>query len=140
MDTLLESLAGGFDQLALREAAGLGALRREALARSLEVGLPGPRAERWKYTSLRALERRAFAHAGAPVAIDPTLLASIPAPRLVFVNGRLVPALGDTAALPASVLPSRPSRCVPRPVWVLPRRPTTKPTRQPVPVPQGTGF
>ena len=94
MSALLESLAAGFDG---------DAARRAALDAALRDGLPGPRTEAWKYTSLRALERRAFAHAGVPVAIDPALLAGIPGPRLVFVNGRLSPALGDIAGLPASV-------------------------------------
>src|SRR3546814_9017937 len=47
-----------------------------------------PRSEAWKYTPLRALERRAFAPVEAAVAaFDPALIADIPAPRLVFVNG-----------------------------------------------------
>jgi Fe-S cluster assembly protein SufD len=93
MSALLESLAAGFE--------GDGA-RRAALDAALRDGLPGPRTESWKYTSLRALERRAFA-AAAPVAVDPALLAAIPSPRLVFVNGRLDPALGDVSALPPTV-------------------------------------
>ena len=66
MGTLLDSLATGFD--------GDDA-RRAALDDALRDGLPGPRSERWKYTSLRALERRSFApadlhlHAGQPVTI-----------------------------------------------------------------------
>jgi Fe-S cluster assembly protein SufD len=93
MSALLESLAAGFE--------GDGA-RRAALDAALRDGLPGPRTESWKYTSLRALERRAFA-AAAPVAVDPALLAAIPSPRLVFVNGRLDPALGDVSALPPTL-------------------------------------
>ena len=46
MSTLLESLAAGFDG---------DAARREALDALLRDGLPGPRTEAWKYTSLRAL-------------------------------------------------------------------------------------
>jgi len=94
MSALLDSLAAGFDG---------DASRRAALDAALRDGLPGPRAERWKYTPLRALERRAFVQAAEPVAIDPALLAGIPAPRLVFVNGRLDPALGDVSALPPTV-------------------------------------
>ena len=52
MSTLLESLAAGFDGDAARRAA-LDALLRD--------GLPGPRTEAWKYTPLRALERRRLA-------------------------------------------------------------------------------
>ncbi|MCW5580282.1 MAG: Fe-S cluster assembly protein SufD, partial [Luteimonas sp.] len=58
------------------------------------------RSERWKYTSLRALERRSFGTAIATPAIDPDALADIPAPRLVFVNGRFDAALSHPDALP----------------------------------------
>ena len=80
------------------------AARREALEQALRDGLPGPRNEAWKYTSLRALERRSFTPAPTtPVEADPALLAAIPAPRLVFVNGRHAAALSDLSGLPAGV-------------------------------------
>lgn len=95
MSTLLQSLASGFHG---------DAARREALDQVLRDGLPGPRSEAWKYTSLRALERRSFAPAPAePATVDPALLDGIPAPRLVFVNGRHAPALSDLDGLPAGV-------------------------------------
>src|SRR5690606_20155061 len=72
--TLLTSLAEGFSGSAARKAA-LDAVLRD--------GLPGPRTEAWKYTPLRALERRSFVPPAA-TAIDPALLAGIPAPRMVF--------------------------------------------------------
>src|SRR3546814_2862902 len=60
-----------------------------------------PRSEAWKYTPLRALERRAFAPVEAAVAaFDPALIADIPAPRLVFVNGVHDAAHSDADALP----------------------------------------
>ncbi len=90
MSALLQSLASGFEG-----DAG----RRAALDAALEDGLPGPRSEAWKYTPLRALERREFAGSDAVAEIDPALLADIPAPRLVFVNGRHAPALSDQAGL-----------------------------------------
>lgn len=90
MSTLLDSLASGFQ--------GAGA-RRAALEAALRDGLPGPRSEAWKYTSLRALERRSFVGASMPPAVDAALLADIPAPRLVFVNGRCSTTLTDTAGL-----------------------------------------
>jgi len=106
MSALLDSFATAFAGLAQPDAADLGPFRRAALDAVLREGLPGPRSEAWKYTSLRALERRAFAPAGeAPVdaaALD-ALLASIPAPRMVFVDGRFDAARSDTAALPAGV-------------------------------------
>lgn len=95
MSALLDSLADGFDGAPAR---------RTLLDAALATGLPGPRSEAWKYTSLRALERRQFARADgdAPV-VDPALLADIPAPRLVFVNGRPAPALSDPGPAMAGV-------------------------------------
>jgi Fe-S cluster assembly protein SufD len=76
MSALLDSLASNF----------AGDDRQRALLDDvLRDGLP-QRAEAWKYTSLRSLERRSFMPAQA-VAVDATQLAEIPAPRLVFVNG-----------------------------------------------------
>lgn len=103
MTPLLESLAAGFDALALRDAGGLAAARRAALAQALESDLPTLRQERWKYTSLRALERRRFAVDGAPVALDAGALALPAAPRLTFVNGRFAAALSDFSGLPDGV-------------------------------------
>lgn len=89
MSALLDSLAAGFDG---------DSARRAALDAMLAAGLPGPRSESWKYTSLRALERRSFAAPAADVDVDPALLADIPTPRLVFVNGRPSAALSDIGA------------------------------------------
>lgn len=95
MNPLLDSLAAAFH--------GDGA-RRQALDEALRDGLPGPRNEAWKYTSLRPLERRRFAPAPTqPAALDPALLATIPAPRLVFVDGRHAAALSDLSGLPDGV-------------------------------------
>ena len=95
MSALLDSLAAGFEGVPARRAA---------LDDALRDGLPHPRSEAWKYTSLRALERRTFA-AAAPAAatLDAALLRDIPAPRLVFVNGRFDPAHSDTSNLPDGV-------------------------------------
>ncbi|MGX9720807.1 Fe-S cluster assembly protein SufD [Stenotrophomonas acidaminiphila] len=95
MSPLLQSLAAAFcgsDE------------RREALDAALHGGLPAARNEAWKYTSLRQLERRSFSAAPlqAP-AIDAALLADIPAPRLVFVNGRPSEAHSDLSGLDAGV-------------------------------------
>lgn len=106
MDTpLLASLKSGFDALppALVEAAALGESRRAALAAALADGLPGPRAERWKYTSLRAFQRRRFALAQPAPAVDPATIADIPAPRVVFVNGVFDAALSRLDGLPDGV-------------------------------------
>jgi Fe-S cluster assembly protein SufD len=98
MSALLDSLAAGFSG---------DAARRAALDEALRDGLPPPRNEAWKYTPLRALERRSFAPAAgqAPVTLSDdaqTALAAIPAPRMVFVNGRFDAARSDLSALPAT--------------------------------------
>jgi Fe-S cluster assembly protein SufD len=93
MSALLESLAQGFDG---------DASRRATLDAALADGLPRPRSEAWKYTSLRALERRSFAPATAG-AVDAALLAGIDGPRVVFVNGVFDVALSSRDALPSGV-------------------------------------
>ena len=105
MSALLESLASSFDTLAIRDAAGLGVARRAALDAALRDGLPGTRTETWKYTPLRAFERRRFdaTQAAAPVAFDVRVLAAIPSPRAVFVNGRFDAAASDLAGLAPGV-------------------------------------
>ncbi|MCL1635216.1 Fe-S cluster assembly protein SufD [Luteimonas sp. SX5] len=94
MSVLLDSLASGFDG---------DAARRAALDAALRDGLPGPRSEAWKYTPLRALERRSFVASAALPLIDPALLAGIAAPRLVFVNGRFDATHSDIGTLPAGL-------------------------------------
>ncbi|HSX61142.1 MAG TPA: Fe-S cluster assembly protein SufD [Tahibacter sp.] len=102
---LLQEFERGFAALApaQRDAAGLGESRRAQLAAALADGLPGARAERWRNTSLRALERRAFSPLPAQAEIDAGVLAAIPAPRIVFVNGAFAPALSQLDAVPDGV-------------------------------------
>lgn len=102
MSALLESMSSGFDALpaARVDAQGLGAPRRAALAAVMADGLPGPRSEAWKYTSLRALSARRFGVATAVASVDAAALAAIPAPRLVLVNGRYDAALSQFDGLP----------------------------------------
>ncbi|HZH43717.1 MAG TPA: Fe-S cluster assembly protein SufD [Lysobacter sp.] len=100
MSPLLDSFAAAFEALPVREAAGLGPARRGALEALLRDGLPHARVEAWKYTPLRALERRAFAPVEDVPALDPQSLAGIPAPRIVLVNGRFVAGLSDLTGLP----------------------------------------
>ena len=94
MSALLDSLSATFHG---------DAARRAALDDALRDGLPSPRTEAWKYTSLRQLERRSFAAVEALPSLDPMLLADIPAPRAVFVNGRYSVALSLTTDLPDGV-------------------------------------
>jgi Fe-S cluster assembly protein SufD len=104
MSALLDSFATAFDTLPSRDAAGLGDVRRQALDAALRDGLPGTRSERWKYTPLRAFERRTFVPAASqPAVVDGTVVADIPTPRLVFINGRFDAAHSDTTGLPKGV-------------------------------------
>ena len=95
MNSLLSSLADSGDHL--------DAPQRAVLDATLRDGLPGPRSERWKYTSLRTLERRTFAAPTEVTTPDSTALAQIPAPRLVFVNGFYSAALTNLSGLPEGV-------------------------------------
>ena len=95
MSALLDSMAAAF--------AGSDT-RRADLDAALATGLPAARSEAWKYTSLKALERRQFAKAPAQVSLaDAALLADIPAPRVVLVNGRLDSAASDLSGLAEGV-------------------------------------
>jgi Fe-S cluster assembly protein SufD len=106
MSALLDAFATAFGGLAQREAAGLGAHRREALDAALRDGLPGPRSEAWKYTPLRALERRAFVAAPASAADADAVakaLDTVPTPRLAFIDGRFDASHSDVSTLPAGI-------------------------------------
>src|SRR5688572_18289932 len=104
MSALLDSFATAFDSLAARDAAGLGESRRAALDDALRDGIPHARVEAWKYTPLRALERRAFAAPSRDIAtFDTALIANVPAPRIVFVNGRFDASHSELSNLPAGV-------------------------------------
>lgn len=104
MSVLLDSFATAFEALPRRDAAGLGDSRRDALQAALRDGLPGTRSERWKYTPLRAFERRAFAPPPPVIApVDADTLADIAAPRVVFVNGRFDGDLSDLSGLDAGI-------------------------------------
>jgi Fe-S cluster assembly protein SufD len=72
--------------------AWLDAARREAMQAFVAAGLPNARTELWKYTALRALERRGYIRrdeSAATRAVDESVLAlpGVAGPRLVFVNG-----------------------------------------------------
>lgn len=95
MSAMLESLAAGFAGDAARTAL---------LAAAVRDGLPGKQVERWKYTSLHALAKRSFSHdTGSDAAAAGAMLAHVPAPRIVFVNGRIDAAATDLHDLPAHV-------------------------------------
>jgi Fe-S cluster assembly protein SufD len=101
MSALLESFQQRFGELPepLRAAGGLADARRAAIDAAIADGLPGPRAERWRYTPLRALSARSY-RASSGAAVDAEVLAAVPRPRLVFVNGWLDTGLSDLSGLP----------------------------------------
>jgi len=90
--------------------AALMARRRSALDAFVQAGMPGPRDERWKYTSLRALERREFSLAleGDPVVATKEaragLASDLDAWRMIFVDGRFAPELSMLDDLPDGVI------------------------------------
>ena len=82
MSALLESLQTAFTDTAPSKTA---------LDQAIATGLPGPRTEQWKYTSLRPLSaRRFFAPSSQLAELNAAMketIAAIPLPRIVFVNG-----------------------------------------------------
>lgn len=102
---LLDGLRDTFDALPADRlaAAGLGASRRAQLDAALADGLPGARAERWRYTPLRALERRRFGRSETLADVDPASVPATAGPRLVFVNGVYAPQLSRVDGLPEGV-------------------------------------
>jgi Fe-S cluster assembly protein SufD len=90
------------------EPAWLADARRAALARFEALGLPGPKHEDWRFTSLAALGATPLVR---PPAGDPALARALvdhgeatPGPRLVFVNGRLDPSLSTRSRLPQGAI------------------------------------
>lgn len=110
----LDTWLAAFDRSVRRPGGAapewLVALRREAMTRFSETGFPTTRDEDWRRTSVAPIARTAFLPAveAAPVTA-PTearierLAPSAGARRLVFLDGRLVPELSRTAALPPGV-------------------------------------
>lgn len=84
---------------------GLRATARELVG----TGLPNQRIEAWKYTNLQAFAAVPFSRAAArpfdaPTALLERTTLGRPAHRLVFIDGRLVPALSETKGLPGGVM------------------------------------
>jgi Fe-S cluster assembly protein SufD len=78
------------------------------MARFAQDGFPTLRTEAWKYTNLDRLSRSVFAPSDAAGRVDgealaPFLFAGGASHRLVLIDGRLAPALGDAGTLPGGV-------------------------------------
>ncbi|MEO8460827.1 MAG: Fe-S cluster assembly protein SufD [Dokdonella sp.] len=91
-DGLLESLLDTPVIATDKVPAWLAAVRQSALAELARDGLPRAGNEAWKYTSLRALERRSFAQndsgaASHKINLESFDLPALDGPRLAFVNG-----------------------------------------------------
>ena len=90
----------GFKSLPTPAQPWLRTLRESALQRAAARGFPGARDEAWKYTSLAALEKRAFKPSASASkleahALDALLIPGFAASRAVFVNGRFRADLSD---------------------------------------------
>jgi Fe-S cluster assembly protein SufD len=90
--------------------ASLKKIRRKALARFSDLGLPTMREEDWKYTNVAALGKTSFPVArqdGAAIgaqAIRELGCAELQCELAVFVNGRYAPELSDCSSAQVSTL------------------------------------
>ncbi|MEF8792228.1 Fe-S cluster assembly protein SufD [Thiohalorhabdus sp.] len=97
------------DRLPGASVAWVARRRQAAINRFAEQGMPAPRDEEWKYTSLRPIEKRAFAlpepdaHEVSLTDIDPYVFDEPTAHRLVFVDGAYSERLSQASALPQGV-------------------------------------
>jgi Fe-S cluster assembly protein SufD len=98
-----QSLARALEAPPAGEPGFAAALRRQGAEAFQRLLLPTTRLEDWRYTSLAALGGLDLEPA-APVRLGPAEVERLgglpPAPRLVFVNGRLDRSLSDLAGLP----------------------------------------
>lgn len=108
------------------------ALVASAPERLADLALPGPRDERWRYSSLRALNARTFTTALVESSeLDDELRARLASlsPRLVFVDGRHELALSDLAALGDAVALNTAAQSADAPAhWPFARAAATSPT------------
>ncbi len=102
-----ERFLAQFERVSQHEDA-LAPLRRDALARFRELGLPTRHQEDWKYTSVRQIEQNDFELPADTLEIPDDLarregVPGLDAARLVFVNGRYSESLSHTEGLPDGV-------------------------------------
>ncbi|MEN6624782.1 MAG: Fe-S cluster assembly protein SufD [Candidatus Sumerlaeia bacterium] len=86
------------------------AMRRDALERFTELGIPGRKDEEWRFTNLEPLEAMVFAspdpartYHSLEEAAKNYFIPGLDAHRFVFINGQYQPALSDAGGLPAGV-------------------------------------
>jgi len=114
MRSTLESRPVWLDSFVEHAGAGPGpdwvrAFRQSALRRFETLGLPGPRDEKWRTTSVAAIGATEFVPAARPDAtrVEERLPAvarlDLGGPRLVFVDGHPIPELSDHGELPDGI-------------------------------------
>lgn len=108
MIALLESLQTAFSDTASSKTG---------LDQAITIGLPGPRTEQWKYTSLRPLSARRFSAPSSSLAelsaATKETIAAISAPRIVFVNGIFAAEHSSLSDLPQGMFVQSNSRSAP---------------------------
>ena len=90
-----------------RESAPAHPLRSLALERFNEVGLPTTRLEAWRFTNVSPIRQQRFEIPPKedvdPAAVSPFELTAVDGPRAIAVDGRYVPELSSTDAVPGDV-------------------------------------
>lgn len=84
--------------------------RQAGLERFAQTGFPTARDEEWKYTSVAAIEKRAFtplpngARTAMPLELNALAFGRFPGHRAVFVDGRYSQALSSLGLLPPGII------------------------------------
>lgn len=96
-----------FEQTLNGEASSsLHTIRKNAIAKFIELGFPTTRNEEWKYTDVSLLAKVQFSPilAGAPTSVSKSDIDAftfgLESHRLVFVNGHFAPSLSSEESLP----------------------------------------
>jgi Fe-S cluster assembly protein SufD len=98
----LERLLSGHDGIPEAASGWLKALRAAAVERANALAVPTTRDEDWRFTDLAPLYKSSYRPASEPGVVTAAGIAQLEIPeaasRLVFVDGRHVPALSSNAA------------------------------------------
>lgn len=105
MNTYREAFENVEQELAGFGPGWLHEIRTEALESFEQRGFPTLRQEEWRFTNVAPIARTPFilADHGQQAGASLPHAAAFDAHRLVFVNGQLVPELGDVKSLPGGV-------------------------------------